>query len=76
MDEHRTMNLIASSSHHVEEQLNQVANKLVSEYESVDEATVRRYVQDERAQFSGAKVQVFVPILVERAVRNKLARAG
>lgn len=75
MNEPRTADLIASQSDHIETQLNEVENKLVNEYKSsVDENIVRGYVQDERRAFADAKVQVFVPILIERAVREKLAR--
>lgn len=55
-------------------QLRQVEERLVGEFGSLDADTVRRHVNDEREQFADARVQVFVPILVERAVRAKLAR--
>ena len=69
------MDAIASSEQ-IEAQLDNVETRLVEEYRAVDEETVRRHVRAERRQFAGAKVQVFVPILVERAVRDKLASVG
>ena len=72
MTEPRTMEAIASSDQ-IEAQLDDVETRLVNEYGPVNEDTVRRHVRDERRHFTGAKVQVFVPILVERAVRDKLA---
>lgn len=55
-------------------QLRQVEERLVGEFGSLDADTVRRHVHDEQALFADARVQVFVPILVERAVRAKLTR--
>ena len=70
------MDTIGSSSDQIEAQLDEVETRLVDEYGSVDEDTVRRHVRDERKHFAGAKVQAFLPILVERAVRDKLSHAG
>jgi len=75
MAEQRTVDGIASADQ-IEAQLDQVESRLVNEYGSVGEETVRRTVRAERRQFAGAKVQVFVPILVERAARERLAHAG
>lgn len=74
MAEQRSVDAIASDQ--VEAQLDEVEDRLVDEYGTVDEQTVRRHVRDERRLFAGAKVQVFVPILVERAVRERLASAS
>jgi hypothetical protein len=76
MTEPRTVDAIASSSDQIEAQLDRVETRLVDEYESVDEDTVRRHVRDERQHFAGAKVQVFLPILVERAVRDRLSHVA
>lgn len=54
-------------------QLTELEERLVDEYRSVAADTVRRHVRDEREHFADARVQVFVPILVERAVRARLA---
>ncbi|HEY3262757.1 MAG TPA: hypothetical protein VGJ95_21240 [Pseudonocardiaceae bacterium] len=75
MTEPRTVDTIAASSDQIEAQLDQVETRLVNEYGSIDEDTVRRHVRAERTQYADAKVQVFVPILVERAVRDRLAGA-
>jgi hypothetical protein len=71
--EPRTVDGIASAEQ-IEAQLDEVESRLVDEYGSVGEETVRRHVRAERRRFADAKVQVFVPILVERAVRERLAR--
>jgi hypothetical protein len=76
MTERRTVDTIASASDQIEAQLDQIESRMVDEYGSVDEDTVRRHVRDERRHFADAKVQVFVPILVERAVRDKLSHVG
>jgi|GEM_PF-6283690 len=75
MPELRTVDDIASAEH-IAAQLDEVETRLVDEYRAVGEETVRRHVHDERRHFADAKVQVFVPILVERAVRDRLARAS
>ena len=41
-----------------------------------DPATVRILVEREWAQFSGARVRTFLPVLVGRAVRDQLRRKG
>jgi predicted transcriptional regulator len=73
--EPQSLEEIQSSAQQLDAQLEQVAERLVDEYADLDEDTVREHVTKERKQFDGAKVHVFVPILVERAVREKLALA-
>ena len=65
-----------TSAQHIAAQLDEVEARLVDEYQAVGEETVRRHVDAERRHFADAKVQVFVPILLERAVRDRLARAS
>jgi hypothetical protein len=69
----QTMEEIQSSTEQLGAQLDQVADRLVDEYTGIDEGTVRERVTEESRQFADAKVHVFVPILVERAVREKLS---
>lgn len=60
----------------VDAQLDQLETRLVDELTAerdLDADTVRRVVHDEREQYADASVHVFVPILVERGVRQKLA---
>ncbi|HEY0639412.1 MAG TPA: hypothetical protein VGD67_17330 [Pseudonocardiaceae bacterium] len=57
----------------VDVQLDRLQERLVGEYVALDADTVRRHVHDEAGRFAGARVRVFVPILVERAVRARLA---
>jgi hypothetical protein len=75
MTETPTVDTIASSDQ-FEAQLQAVETRLINEFGSLDEDTVRRHVRDQLQYFAEAKVQVFVPILIERAVRDKLARIG
>ena len=49
-----------------------VEDRLVDRYREVPADRVRQYTRTEANRFSGAPVQVFVPILVERAVRDRL----
>lgn len=58
---------------YLNDQLSALEERLVGEYRSVDPETVRRHVHAERDQYADARVRVFVPILVERGVRARLA---
>lgn len=72
MRQDRTVEEMASSGQ-LDAQLDDLAERLVEEYRAVDAATVRSTVDDERERFADAKVHVFIPILVERGVRARLA---
>lgn len=73
MPESRTIDDLGSAAQ-LDGQLSELEERLVGEYRSVDAEVVRRHVHDEREQFADARVHVFVPILVERAVRARLAK--
>ncbi|WP_326834594.1 hypothetical protein VSH64_06660 [Amycolatopsis rhabdoformis] len=49
--------------------------RLTRDFASAGAASVHELVERERARFSEAPIQAFVPILVERAVRATLAAA-
>jgi hypothetical protein len=55
-----------------ESRLADLADRLARSYSEVSPDTVSRLVRNESGRFAGARVQVFVPILVERAVRKQL----
>lgn len=64
------------ASNDVDSQLDQLESRLVEELTAerqLDADEIRRVVRDERKQYDHASVHVFVPILVERGVRRKLA---
>ncbi|WP_239153953.1 three-helix bundle dimerization domain-containing protein [Amycolatopsis sp. FDAARGOS 1241] len=46
--------------------------RLSSDFAAVGAASVHELVERERARFREARIQAFVPILVERAVRAAL----
>jgi hypothetical protein len=56
----------------VDAQLAEVESRLVDEYGANRRGTVRRVVEEERHRFDHARIQAFVPILVERSVRSRL----
>ena len=53
-------------------QFAEVEARLVEEYGRDHPERVRRVVSEERDRFAGARVHVFVPILVERSARSRL----
>jgi hypothetical protein len=53
-------------------QLTELQARLVEEYGSDREETVRALMDDERDRFADARVHAFVPILVERSARSRL----
>jgi len=71
--EPQSVEAIASTTDHVSSQIDQVRERLIADHPTVAPDAVREYVEDERKQFADAAVHVFVPILVERAVRERLA---
>jgi hypothetical protein len=51
----------------------QLEDRLRQDYADVARTRLHALVDRERARFAGARIHVFVPILVERAVRAVLA---
>jgi hypothetical protein len=59
----------------VEDQVAKVADRLASEYaDRVPDRVVRDLVHDAYAPLSSARVTQFVPVLVDRSVRERLRR--
>jgi len=56
----------------VDGQIRKLETRLARERDELPPAVLHAYVQSARSRFDGAPVQVFVPILVERAVRAQL----
>lgn len=64
---------MSATSLPVEKQVEHVAERLVHDFAgSVDDAEVRSLVSASYTEFSDAKVQQFVPVLVDRSVRQQL----
>jgi hypothetical protein len=55
-------------------QLDQVTDRLTARYADIPAEAVRSCVTAESERFSEARVQVFIPVLVERAARLRLDR--
>jgi len=53
-------------------QLHVVEDRLRDDYADLDRTSAHTLVERERSRFAGARVHAFVPILVERAVRESL----
>lgn len=70
MTEPPTIDAISVNQLHA--QLTDLQERLIRRYPAVPSDMVRRLSRDESDRFAGAKVHVFVPILVERAVRDQL----
>ncbi|MEA5360129.1 hypothetical protein VA596_11325 [Amycolatopsis sp., V23-08] len=66
-----TLDTIASEQ--LDLQLSVVEDRLAHDYTAVSSSSVHNLVQRERSRFADARIHVFVPILVERAVRATLA---
>jgi len=59
----------------IEDQVAKVADRLVSEYaDRVPDRVVRDLVHDAYVPLSAARVTQFVPVLVDRSVRERLRR--
>jgi hypothetical protein len=56
------------------EHLEALEERLISRYPAVPAEVIRRFRRSATDRFATAKVHVFVPILVERAVREHIAR--
>ena len=60
---------------HIEDQVAKVADRLASEYAGrVPDGVVRDLVRDAYGPLSHARVTQFVPVLVDRSVRERLRR--
>jgi hypothetical protein len=67
--------LDAMASEQVNAQFVQLEGRLTRDYAAVGAPSVHDLVERERARFADARIHVFVPILVERAVRAVLVGA-
>lgn len=56
------------------EHLRALEERLISRYPAVPAEVIREFRRSETDRFAAAKVHVFVPILVERAVRAHVDR--
>ncbi|MEC3980731.1 three-helix bundle dimerization domain-containing protein [Amycolatopsis sp. H20-H5] len=72
----RTSTLDALASEQLGVQIAEVEQRLTLAYATVGTSSVHALVERERARFAGARIHVFVPILVERAVRASLMSAA
>lgn len=59
----------------VDQHLRDLELRLVREHDHVPAAVLHEWIHDVRANFAGARVNSFVPILVERRVRARLRAA-
>jgi hypothetical protein len=68
---------MAQSLTQVEQQVAHLAERLASEYaDRVPESVVRGLVDEAYDPLRAARVSQFVPVLVDRTVRNKLRTTG
>jgi hypothetical protein len=51
-----------------------LAQRLVTVYAAVEPDRVTRFVREEYARFDGRPIRDFIPLLVERNVKNELAK--
>jgi len=66
---------LAGQSDQLRSQLDELTGRLARDYADVGTDTVRSYVRAESDRFADARVRAFIPVLVERAVRGRLALA-
>jgi len=66
---------LAGQSDQLRSQLDELTGRLARDYADVATDTVRSYVRAESDRFADARVRAFIPVLVERAVRGRLALA-
>jgi hypothetical protein len=52
--------------------LDEVQDRLRDRYQDIPADDIRQYTEDEADRLATCPIQAFVPILVERAVRNRL----
>jgi hypothetical protein len=67
----QTLDTIASVQ--LDLQLHVVEDRLRQDYTDLDRTSAHALVERERTRFADARIHAFVPILVERAVRESLA---
>jgi hypothetical protein len=67
----QTLDTIASVQ--LDLQLHVVEDRLRQDYPDLDRTSAHALVERERTRFADARIHAFVPILVERAVRESLA---
>ncbi|MEU0788961.1 hypothetical protein ABZ342_02770 [Amycolatopsis sp. NPDC005961] len=67
----QTLDTIASEQ--LDLQLHVVEDRLRQDYADLDPTSAHSLVERERTRFAAARIHAFVPILVERAVRETLA---
>jgi hypothetical protein len=72
MDEPHTLDAFSGSPQHIEAQLEEVEERLVQTYGASVADEVHEQVQEQKDRFADARVTAFVPILIERAVRENL----
>jgi hypothetical protein len=72
MDEPNTLDAFAGSPEHMQAQLEEVEERLVKAYGTEVADEVHEQVREQKNRFANAKVTAFVPILIERAVRENL----
>jgi putative nucleotidyltransferase with HDIG domain len=65
-----TTTLAAVRRRQVDEQLRRLESRLIREHDEVPPSLVHEWTERARARLVGARVQEFVPLLVERAVRT------
>lgn len=70
-----TQTLDTIPSEQLDFQLHVVEDRLRQDYASLDRTKAHALVERERDRFTGARIHAFVPILVERAVRESLGHA-
>ncbi|MEV6628821.1 hypothetical protein AB0M83_37910 [Amycolatopsis sp. NPDC051106] len=66
----QTLDTIASEQ--LDLQLHIVEDRLRQDYADLDRTAAHTLVERERTRFASARIHAFVPILVERAVRESL----
>lgn len=59
----------------VDEQIRRLEQRLTREGHAVAPDVVHEWVEEVRRRFVGARVQVFVPMLMERELRSRLRSA-
>lgn len=69
----RTHTLDAMASAHLNTQFALLEDRLVHDYAMVAPSSMHDLIEHERSRFSDARIHVYVPIFVERAVRATLA---
>jgi hypothetical protein len=69
-----SLDAMAGQPDQVQSQLDELPGRLARDYADVTTDTVRSYVRAESDRFVDARVRAFIPVLVERAVRNRLGR--